>query len=332
MYYRWVGLVIVMGSFAIGWFWLAYKSAVDSALTIDETVLFEINKGDSYNHVINRLSARGLVGKPKYLKLFGKIENAASQLKAGEYQIVPGTTARELLAMMLNGDVHQYSLTLIEGWTFRQVLDELKETPNLSHTLKGKNHEEIMALVVGKNEHPEGRFFPDTYFFSKDRTDLTILQRAYKKMEAALASQWGKRDKELPLGTPYEALILASIVEKETARAEERPIIAGVFTRRLKKEIRLQTDPTVIYGMGERFNGNITHKDLRADTPYNTYLHKGLPPTPIAMPGEAAINAVLHPGKGESLYFVSRGDGTHVFSNTLIEHNRAVAIFQKRKK
>jgi len=228
--------------------------------------------------------------------------------------------------------VHHHTVTLVEGWTFRQVLAELERHPDITATLAGKNDREIMALIGSEHEHPEGRFFPDTYFFTKGTTDLAILKRAYRRMQAVLDAQWSSRAKGLPLRTPYDALILASIIEKETGRADERTIIAGVFTRRLGQGMPLQTDPTIIYGMGEAFDGNIRRKDLVANTPYNTYLHAGLPPTPIAMPGAASIYAALHPNDDSSLYFVSRGDGTHVFSKTVKEHNRAVDLYQRKKR
>lgn len=330
--YRLVGMVIILVSFGFGWLWMAYQNAVDSALSLEQPAHFEISKGDSFKRVIQKLHSQGILTKPFYFSVLGKLENATSRLKVGDYKIVPGTTARQLLSMMVEGKVHQYSLTLIEGWTFRRVLQTLEETPQLRHTLKNRSIEEVMSLVGAANEHPEGRFFPDTYFFAGGTTDIAILKRAYESLKQTISSEWSKRAEGLPLKTPYQALILASIVEKETGVSGERPIIAGVFIRRLQKGMLLQTDPTVIYGIGKRYNGNITLKHLRTDTPYNTYVRRGLPPTPIAMAGSASIHAVLHPKKGNSLYFVARGDGTHVFSSTLKEHNRAVKTFQLRKK
>ena len=219
----------------------------------------------------------------------------------------------------------------MEGWNFKQVLAAVSGHEALKHTLKGLTDGEIMARLGHPGEHPEGRFYPDTYKFPRGTTDAAFLERAYQSMSRLLAEEWGKRDPDLPLKTPYEALILASIVEKETGVADERSEIAGVFVRRLRKGMKLQTDPTVIYGMGDNFKGNIRRRDLKQDTPYNTYVHTGLPPTPISMPGSAAIRAVLHPAPGKSLYFVARGDGSHYFSKSLAEHNRAVRKFQLKK-
>ena len=332
MILRWTGLGIILISFGLGWTWMAYQSANDSTLNIKQPLNFEINKGDSLKYVVKKLVSQGVLAKPFYFNLLARFENAAGRLRAGAYKILPGMTPRQLLALMVEGREYQYSLVFIEGWTFDRILTALSTPPQLIHTLNGKSPQEIMVLVGAGDQHAEGRFFPDTYFFTKGTTDLDILKRAHRKMEQAISLEWENRAEGLPLRTPFEALILASIVEKETAQADERPIIAGVFTRRLQKSMLLQTDPTVIYGMGKRFNGNLRRKDLRADTPYNTYRHKGLPPTPIAMPGADSIHAVLHPQKGSSLYFVARGDGNHVFSSTLKDHNRAVALFQKKKK
>jgi UPF0755 protein len=230
--------------------------------------------------------------------------------------------------MMISGKVRQYALTLVEGWNFRQVMDAVQSHPSLAHTLQGLENAAIMAQLGHPDEHPEGRFLPDTYHFPKGLSDVAFLQRAYDAMAQTLAQEWEGRAVGLPLQTPYEALILASIVEKETGLASERQAIAGVFVRRLEKRMRLQTDPTVIYGMGERYDGNIRKQDLLEDTPYNTYRRLGLPPTPIAMPGRDAIHATLHPDDSQNIYFVSRGDGSHHFSATLEEHNNAVIKYQ----
>ncbi len=332
MILRWIGLGTVLISFGLGWAWMAYESAIDSAINTEQPVNFEINKGDSLKRVVTNLVSKDVLTKPFYFNVLVRFENAAGRLKAGMYRVLPGMTLRQLLAMIIQGKERQFSLVFIEGWTFDRILKVLSETPQLTQTLNDKSPEDIMELIGVGKQHAEGRFFPDTYFFTKGTTDLQILKRAYYKMEQALNLEWENRADGLPLRTPFEALILASIVEKETAQADERPIIAGVFTRRLQKSMLLQTDPTVIYGMGKHFNGNLRRKDLRADTPYNTYRRKGLPPTPIAMPGADSIYAALHPKKGNSLYFVARGDGNHVFSSTLKDHNRAVALFQKKKK
>jgi UPF0755 protein len=220
-------------------------------------------------------------------------------------------------------------LTLVEGWNFREVLEAVREHPVIVDTLPAEaTASDVMALLGHPDEHPEGRFFPDTYLFPRDTTDVQFLMRAFERMETILEDEWEQRAAELPLKDPYEALILASIIEKETGRADERTEIAGVFIRRLRKGMLLQTDPTVIYGLGDSFDGNLRRRDLEADNPYNTYRRAGLTPTPIAMPGRDAIHAALHPADGDALYFVAKGDGSHQFSATLGEHNRAVRRYQ----
>ncbi len=237
-------------------------------------------------------------------------------------------SAAEFMDQILSGKVIQYSITIVEGWNIYQLLDVLKADPHIKQTLQGLSHKQIMQRIGYPEMHPEGRFYPDTYHFPKGLTDVEFLQRAYGAMQQKLAAEWEKRAVGLPYKTPYEALIMASIVEKETGLPSERQAIAGVFVRRLEKRMRLQTDPTVIYGLLPNFDGNIRRRDLRRDTPYNTYRRRGLPPTPIAMPGGDAIHAALHPADGDKLYFVSRGDGSHHFSATLEEHNRAVIKYQ----
>jgi len=219
----------------------------------------------------------------------------------------------------------------VEGWNFKQMRVAIAGQQALEQTLVELSDQEIMQRLGYADEHPEGRFLPDTYHFPKGTTDLAFLKRAYQAMQGLLDAEWEQRDPGLPLNSPYEALILASIVEKETGLASERPEIAGVFVRRLKKGMKLQTDPTIIYGMGESYKGNIRRRDLKQDTPYNTYLHKGLTPTPISMPGADALHAVLHPKEGKSLYFVAKGEGSHQFSKTLVEHNRAVRKYQLKR-
>jgi UPF0755 protein len=274
------------------------------------------------------LHARGVLPETRTFVWLATLTGRGRDLKAGEYRFRRGISARELLDQVVAGRVVEYPLTLVEGWTFRQFLDALEKSPKLAHTLGGMTPAQIMTRLGAPGVHPEGRFYPDTYFFADGQTDFAILTRAFDKMRTRLQEEWDNREAELPFKTPAEALILASIVEKETARAEERRLIAGVFINRLRRGIRLQTDPTVIYGMGAAFDGNLRLKDLRTDTPYNTYTRRGLPPTPIAMPGGESLRAVLHPEQTRALYFVSRGDGSHVFSETLEEHNRAVIKYQ----
>ncbi|OQX34605.1 MAG: aminodeoxychorismate lyase, partial [Candidatus Sedimenticola endophacoides] len=249
----------------------------------------------------------------------------------GEYDIPHGTTPETLIALLVSGRVKSYSLTVIEGWTFSQLLELLAGEEAIRQTFEGVGPAEIMQRIGHPEEHPEGRFLADTYHFPRGTTDLAFLKRAYQAQADLLASEWQRRDPELPLDAPYAALIFASIIEKETGVASERARIAGVFVRRLRKGMKLQTDPTVIYGMGKRYNGNIRKRDLLEDTPYNTYVHRGLPPTPIALPGADAIHAALHPSDGKALYFVAKGNGEHHFSATLEEHNRAVRKYQLRR-
>ena len=297
-------------------------------LPLKEPLTYELAPGSNFIRVVNDLARQGVVDQPRWLRWYGRLSGQASRIKAGEYLFEPGITPHGLLDAMVRGRVRQYALTIIEGWNFRQLMAAVNAHPALHHTLQGLDDAAIMARIGHPGEHPEGRFLPDTYLFPRGMPDTDFLARAHAAMDRVLAEEWANRAPNLPLKTPYEALILASIVEKETGLASERPAIAGVFIRRLRKGMRLQTDPTVIYGMGAAYQGNIRKRDLRTDTPYNTYRHAGLPPTPIAMPGRDAIHATLHPDNSDNLYFVSRGDGSHQFSATLEEHNRAVIKYQ----
>jgi UPF0755 protein len=274
----------------------------------------------------------GIIDQPRFFVMLGRELDAARSLKIGEYTLVQGMTPRSLLEQVTDGQVIQYSLTVIEGHTFREMLARIASHTVIENTLEGLDDGEIMTRLGHPGKHPEGRFLPDTYYFPRSTTDLAFLERAYKAMTDQLQQAWEERQEGLPFKSSEEALILASIVEKETGQAEERPVIAGVFVRRLQKGMKLQTDPTVIYGMGASFDGNIRLRDLRKDTPYNTYTRSGLPPTPIALPGADAIHAVLHPAAGNSLYFVAMGEGRHYFSSTLKQHNLAVDKFQRKKK
>lgn len=322
---RLLGWVILFCSFLSGWLWMDFQSAVTIPVT-DRTVYVEIEKGDSFNKITQKLIERDVRLKPLWFKIFAYRHDLAGKLKAGDYEIKKGATAPDILALLVSGKTRQYAITFPEGWNFRQILQLVKQNPYLQQTLDESGS--IMQQLDSAYQHPEGLFFPDTYFFERKTTDVALLKRAYQRMQDILDQEWQQKQPDLPLDSPYQALILASIVEKETSVIEERPLIAGVFTRRLEKGMPLQTDPTVIYGMGEEYQGDIRSKDLKIATPYNTYLIKGLPPTPIAMPGREAIHAVLHPAPGNSLYFVATGDGHHVFSASLKEHNKAVALYQ----
>ncbi|WP_239649861.1 endolytic transglycosylase MltG [Methylocucumis oryzae] len=272
-----------------------------------------MKKGDSFSRITEKLKAQGVITKPFWFKFLAYKDKSFKKIKTGEYELLPGLTLPGLLSLFVLGKTKQHSMTIPEGLNFKQVLQKLEQEPNLKHTLTEQQTSVLMQALGADFKHPEGVFFPDTYYFEKHTEDSAILKRAYQKMQTVLTTAWQTREADLPLATPYDALILASIVEKETAVASERPLIAGLFIQRLKQHMPLQTDPTVIYGMGERYQGNITRTDLTTATPYNTYTFKGLPPTPIAMPGQEAINAVLHPDASDYLYFVAKGDGSHQF-------------------
>jgi UPF0755 protein len=260
-------------------------------------------------------------------RLLGK----AGAIKAGNYQLESSLTPLQLLRKITEGDVSQSKITFIEGWNIYQIRSALDAHPSIRHDTKGLDERELLKLVDAQENTLEGLIFPDTYYFSNGMSDTAILQRAYRIMQQKLADAWQERAPDLPYASPYEALIMASIVEKETGKAVERPQIAAVFVNRLRIGMRLQTDPTVIYGLGEGFDGNLRKRDLTADTAYNTYTRAGLPPTPIAMPGYESIQAALHPAQTKAIYFVAKGNGSHQFSSSLTEHNRAVNQYQRSK-
>jgi len=291
---------------------------------------FEVSSGATLPHVAQQLATRGLLKDPSFLVLYARLGRVANQLKAGRYQLTPGMSAWQALLRFNRGEVIQRAFTIVEGWRFQDLLAALRQSDAVQWTLEGKSEAAIMRSLGRPNMSPEGLFYADTYHFPDGTTDQQLLKRAMLTLDHKLAMAWTRRAANLPLKNSYQALILASIIEKETALAEERPRIAGVFIRRLRKGMRLQTDPTVIYGLGAAFDGNLRRRDLRADTPYNTYTRKGLPPTPIAMAGAGAIRAALHPDSGKELYFVARGDGRHYFSRTYQEHLRAVNQYQRR--
>ena len=322
--FRRVGAVVVALLLGLGiyelWYW---THGLDPGA---ETYLFK--QGTSLRGVAQELRRRGVIAEPVSFVWGATLMGQSRQLKAGEYRFAAGASAAGILEQVVVGRVVEYPVRFVEGWTVRQMIAALDEAPKLTRTLSGLPPQEIMMRLGYPNVHPEGRFYPDTYSYSAGQQDHTILAKAFEKMRERLAREWENREPDLPLKSPDEALILASIVEKETGRADERPLIASVFINRLRKGMKLQTDPTVIYGLGAGFDGNLRLRDLRKDTPYNTYTRAGLPPTPIAMPGGDALRATLHPAKTRALYFVSRGDGSHQFSETLEEHNRAVVQYQ----
>jgi UPF0755 protein len=327
-----LGIGLVSAGLILYLLYRDYHAFLTSPLNVPATgLVFVVPPGDSMAGLAQRLAAEGVLRSADYFRIYGRLSGLAPRLKSGEYRIEPGTTPRTLLRQLVQGRVIQYALTVVEGWTFRQMLEAIAGHDKLKHTLIGHNDSEVMARLGRPGEHPEGLFFPDTYHFPAGTTDVDFLKRALRNLQQQLQAAWQRRVPGLPLQTPYEALILASIIEKETGLAKERRKIAGVFVRRLQKGMPLQTDPTVIYGLGETFDGNIRKRDLRTDTPYNTYTRKGLPPTPIALPGAASIAAAVNPAPGDALYFVATGDGGHVFSKTLREHNRAVREYQLRR-
>ena len=293
---------------------------------------FTIKSGSNIKTIAHQLSLERIIDDPWLFILLAKIKGVETSVRAGEYRLQQSQSPVDLIELFTKGQSIQYSFTIIEGWTFRQMMQELQHHSVIENILQGKSNEEIMIALGYQGQHPEGLFFPDTYSFPKGTSDIEFLKRAYQMMQTQLQREWEDRAADLPITSSYEALILASIIEKETGVAYERPLIASVFTQRLRKKMRLQTDPTVIYGLGETFDGNIRYRDLKRDTPYNTYLRKGLTPTPIALPGLDAIKAALHPADNEALYFVAKGDGTHYFSKTLDEHNKAVSKYQLKGK
>ena len=296
---------------------------------------FLVLPGDNAWQIGDRLQRQGLIDGRWSFVLLARIRDIAGQFKAGEYRLEKDRTLKELMDLLVEGTVVSYATTLVEGWTFRRIIEHLEKEPALGQKFAGMTDEEIMRQLGYPDRHPEGHFFPSTYHYTRQHDGMDVLALALKKMNDVLAVEWAKRSSRAAVNSASDTVILASIIEKETAVDSERPIIAGVFSNRLRLRMRLQTDPTVIYGLAESFAGNLTRQHLRADSPYNTYTRFGLPPTPIAMPGQASINAALHPAMTDSLYFVSRGDGTHVFSNTLEEHQAAVRKWQingKRKK
>jgi UPF0755 protein len=310
--------------------YLGFADAPIDGIEAGDTLVVE--SGDSLPKVLRRLDAMGISSRDFEWRALAKQMGAAGKIQIGEYALTPGMTPRDLLAAMRDGKVVRYRFTIVEGWNIRDLRAALaKATPLKQKGAQLDDAALMRALGLGA-QHPEGRFLPETYLYTRNDSDLDILKRAAAAMEKALAEAWNERDQGLPLETAYQMLTLASIVEKETGIAEERPQIAGVFVRRLKVPMRLETDPTVIYGMGSAYSGNIRKADLRADTPYNTYTRDGLPPTPIAMPGRDALQAVAHPAPGDTLFFVAVGDGSgrHVFTRTYAEHKSAVAEYLKR--
>lgn len=333
---RWgrpAAILALAGALALLAGWLTFDRWLSAPLDVGSTpVRIEIPRGQPLARTAGELEQRGVLKHAKWLSAYAAFTGEDAKVRAGEYDIPAGTTPRTLLDLFVSGDVVQHSVTIVEGWTFRELRKALERAPELVNTLAGKDDDAVMSALGERGQYPEGLFFPDTYLFGKGMTDVDVLRQARARMKLELDKAWKGRAQDLPLEDPYQALILASIVEKETALASERARISGVFTQRLRKGMRLQTDPSVIYGLGPRFDGNLRRSDLERDGPYNTYTRTGLPPTPIALPGAGSLAAAVQPDERGELYFVATGeqDGSHAFSRTLAEHERAVAQYLKR--
>ena len=325
---KWIVLLALIGGALAFW---QYRAFVATPLR-PSVAHVEIRAGDSFRNVLAKLRRAGIrEGDDLQWQALAMQLGVRSKLQVGEYGIAAGTSPEKLLRQFAEGRVLQYRFTLVEGWNIRELRAALAKAPEMKHDLADLDDAAMMAKLGRLGMHPEGRFLPETYDYTRGSRDLDVLKRAAKAMDDELANAWKSRDKALPLKDAEQALVLASIVEKETAQPQERPRIAGVFVRRLKLGMLLQTDPTVIYGLGSSYEGNIHKRDLLTDTPYNTYTRSGLPPTPIAMPGRAALQAATHPEAGDALYFVARGDGSHEFTSNLADHSRAVARYQLGK-
>jgi UPF0755 protein len=330
---NWTLVLLLLIAAMAGWAIVSFNRFSTTSLRVGRPgTTLEVARGSSLSGIVAQLRERGLsTASPLYWRVLAEQMRVGGRLHAGEYAIPMGITPRQLLTRMAQGKVLQHDITVVDGWTFAQLRVALAAADKLRHDSVGLDEAALMRKIGAPGEVPEGRFLPETYAYVMGDSDLDVLKRAHAAMAKTLAALWPQREPGLPLATPYDALILASIVEKETGRADERPRIAGVFIRRLQNHMLLQTDPSVIYGMGAGYAGNIHKSDLTTDTPYNTYTRPGLPPTPIALPGKAAIEATLHPAPGDALYFVARGDGTHVFARSLEEQNRNVACYQLKR-
>ncbi|AKT31722.1 endolytic transglycosylase MltG [Pseudomonas syringae pv. actinidiae] len=323
---------IVLAVLLLGFAFWQQKEALNQPLKVAQEQLLDVPAGSTPTGVLNRLQADGVIKDALWLRLYWRFNLSGQPLHSGEYRMVPGMDVNALFDVWKRKEVVQYSLTLVEGWNFRQVRAALAKQAKLDQTLAGLSDSELMAKIGHPDVFPEGRFFPDTYRYVRGMTDAELLKQAYNRLEEVLDEEWQARSSEAPYSNPYQALIMASMVEKETGVPQERGQIAGVFVRRLKLGMQLQTDPTVIYGMGERYNGKLTRANLREPTPYNTYVIAGMPPTPISLVGREAIHAALNPVAGSSLYFVAKGDGSHVFSDDLDAHNSAVRDYQLKRR
>lgn len=319
-------LLAVFAALAAGAYaaWYVHAAVAVASLPVE----FEVPAGSSLRATVRSLEKAGLVTRPLHFELYARLTGRAGEIKAGNYEITAPASPSALLDKLTRGAVMQAELRIIEGWHVGQLRAALDASPFLRHDTEGLTDAELLARVGATERHPEGLFFPDTYLFAHGSSDLAVLRRAYHAMQRHLADEWAQRAADVPYKTRYQALVMASIVEKETGRAEERDRIAGVLVNRLRIGMALQADPTVIYGLGKDFDGNLKRTHLTTDGPYNTYMRAGLPPTPIALPGLASLRAALRPAPTKALYYVSRGDGTSQFSRNLEEHNRAVSKYQ----
>lgn len=327
---RFLRHLLLLGLFAAialagAFYWLATSPVSLRSSPLD----FTVTPGSSLRSAAQQVADAGVQLHPLVLVVLGRYYRVDAQIKAGSYEVTSGITPIELLRKLTRGDVTQVEIAFIEGWTFRQMREKLDAHPDVRHDTRGLTESEILQRLGASETSAEGLFFPDTYLFGKNTSDLDVLARANRAMRRHIDREWQQKAPGLPYRDSYQALIMASIVEKETGRASDRPMIASVFVNRLRIGMLLQTDPTVIYGLGERFDGNLRKRDLQTDTPYNTYTRAGLPPGPIAMPGLGSLRAALNPAQSDALYFVARGDGTSKFSRTLEEHNQAVVQYQK---
>ena len=321
--------LILLAAWAAGVFYLQYQKALNAPLVAEGDGIITVKRGDTLASLNRELVQRGVIHSDWVLPVYARLNPQAANIKAGDYRIDASASLPSLMNDITNGKVVVYNITVVEGKTFKDLRASLVQTAGLEHTLNDKTDAQI-ATLLGIDGSPEGWFMPETYQFHRGSSDLELLKRMYGEMQRTLEQEWPNRAEGLPLANPYQALILASIIEKETGVASERPQIAGVFVRRLQKDMLLQTDPSVIYGAAD-YHGDLTRKHLQTDTPYNTYINKGLPPTPIALPGKASIQAALHPADGDSLYFVADGKGGHTFSATYEEHQQAVARYLKQQ-
>ena len=317
-------LVAILAAGGVAW-WATQPITPASQPAVDFTIL----PGSGVRSTTEQIAAAGVPVEPKLLELVARASGKSARMKAGSYTLKPGTTPVRLIEQLIRGEFAQESLAIIEGWTFGQMRRAIDAHPSLRHDTAKLREPELLAKISPDLKISEGEFFPDTYRFAKNSSDLQVYRQAFSVMQKKLDEAWRQRAADLPYENPYQALIMASIVEKETGRHADRTLVASVFVNRLKRGMLLQTDPTVIYGMGERYQGKIHKQDLLTDTPFNTYTRPGLPPTPIALPGAAALQAALHPAQSDALYFVSRGDGTSQFSDNLNDHNRAVNQYQR---